>query len=295
MSPIAPARCRRQRAVLERGRARGGDGERGHGARGDRRRGLGRLHDRRRHADPAQAVSYPASSFWVTGVGGTNLRAEPCQPDHVADRLERRGRAARLGRRRRRQRPVQAPELPERRQRAPRNRAVPGRLDARRHRAGIRDLSARSLRDCIPSRSSPPWVGIGGTSAATPLLAGGAALVDQELRAARRRALGLANPLLYAIERSPAAASMFFDVTSIGNDVGPFIPGNGRPLGCCSRARRLRRGVGARQRQPCELRRDRRSPTSRRSSRVGLSLPGAPDADPPARDPRDRGVLRARA
>jgi hypothetical protein len=91
------------------------------------------------------------------------------------------------------------------------------------------------VHDCIASRADSPWVGIGGTSAATPLLAGGAALIDQELRLHGRRPLGLANPLLYSIERNHTqAASTFFDVTSIGNDVGPFIPGNGRPLGCCT-------------------------------------------------------------
>jgi hypothetical protein len=90
------------------------------------------------------------------------------------------------------------------------------------------------VRDCIPSRSASPWVGIGGTSAGTPLLAGGAALVDQELRLNGRRPLGLANPLLYTLFRSGAAASTFYDVTSIGNDVGEDIPGNGRALGCCT-------------------------------------------------------------
>ena len=89
------------------------------------------------------------------------------------------------------------------------------------------------IRECIASGSSP-WVGIGGTSAATPLLAGGAALVDQRLRSAGRRPLGLVNPLLYSVARSPAAASTFYDVTAIGNDVGTDIPGNGRPLGCCT-------------------------------------------------------------
>src|SRR5262249_19030207 len=76
---------------------------------------------------------------------------------------------------------------------------------------------------------------IGGTSAATPLLAGGLALVDQDLRNHKRQDLGLANPLLYGIGRSPSiAASVFSDVLAIGNDVGPFIPGNGKPLGCCT-------------------------------------------------------------
>jgi hypothetical protein len=86
--------------------------------------------------------------------------------------------------------------------------------------------------DCINSHSRNPWVAIGGTSAATPLLAGGFALVDQQLRAAHRDVLGFVNPLLYGLAGSPAASGVFADVTSIGNDIGPEI--RGRPLGCCT-------------------------------------------------------------
>ena len=59
----------------------------------------------------------------------------------------------------------------------------------------------------LRQRENPnPWQTVGGTSAATPLLAGGLALVDQELRAARRQDLGLVNPLLYEIGRNRGAA-----------------------------------------------------------------------------------------
>jgi subtilase family serine protease len=89
--------------------------------------------------------------------------------------------------------------------------------------------------DCVNSMSSNPWQTVGGTSAATPLLAGGLALVDQELRMNGRPDVGLVNPLLYMIGRSAALRlHVFSDVLSFGNDVGPFIPGNHRPLGCCT-------------------------------------------------------------
>jgi hypothetical protein len=75
----------------------------------------------------------------------------------------------------------------------------------------------------------------GGTSAATPLLAGGFALIDESLRRQGRVALGLANPLLYRLGRDPAGSGqVFFDVTSGSNDVGPFIQSNQAPLGCCT-------------------------------------------------------------
>jgi hypothetical protein len=74
------------------------------------------------------------------------------------------------------------------------------------------------------------WSTVGGTSAATPLLAGGLALVDQALHASGREALGLVNPLLYSLGRG-GAAGVFDDVTVGSNDV--FV-NSGQPLACCS-------------------------------------------------------------
>src|SRR5207248_6898999 len=85
--------------------------------------------------------------------------------------------------------------------------------------------------DCINTRNVNPWRTVGGTSVGTPLLAGGVALVDQELSGHRRSPLGLVNPLLYSAGRSSATANVFYDVTQVGNDVGPQISSTGRPLG----------------------------------------------------------------
>ena len=179
-----------------------------------------------------KAVSYPASSFWVTGVGGTNLVLNPSNKISSQmvwnDAAQQPGSAGGGGVSMLWKRPNYQNGVSR-----ARNRALPDVSMLADIVPGYA-IFCSVLRDCIPSRSSSPWVGIGGTSAATPLLAGGAALIDQELRLHGRQALGFANPLLYAIERSTSAASTFFDVTSIGNDVGPFIPGNGRLLGCCS-------------------------------------------------------------
>jgi subtilase family serine protease len=79
------------------------------------------------------------------------------------------------------------------------------------------------------------WVTFGGTSAATPLLAGGFALIDELLRRHGEQSLGLANPLLYRLGRNAiTAAQVFYDVTTGSNDVGPFIRASLQPLGCCN-------------------------------------------------------------
>jgi kumamolisin len=79
------------------------------------------------------------------------------------------------------------------------------------------------------------WEPVGGTSAATPLFAGGLALIDQDLRTHKKSKLGLANTLLYKLGRNSSdAAKAFYDVTTGSNDVAPFI--YGRTLSCCSAA-----------------------------------------------------------
>jgi hypothetical protein len=73
---------------------------------------------------------------------------------------------------------------------------------------------------------------VGGTSAAAPLLAGGLALVDQALRKGHRQVIGLANPLLYGIDRSASAPSVISDIVANNNDLGQNLAD--RPFGCCT-------------------------------------------------------------
>ena len=81
------------------------------------------------------------------------------------------------------------------------------------------------------------WTGAGGTSAAAPLLAGGVALIDQDLRNHHRHAVGELNPLLYLLGGSAVRPFVFNDVTVINNDLGPWLNGGSRrPLGCCAAA-----------------------------------------------------------
>jgi hypothetical protein len=90
-----------------------------------------------------------------------------------------------------------------------------------------------SASDCVANHT-PAWQSVGGTSAAAPLLAGGLALVDQWLRMHERQDLGFLNPLLYRVGRSASLApKVLGDVVRYDNDVGPFIPGDHMPLGCC--------------------------------------------------------------
>ncbi len=177
------------------------------------------------------AVNYPSSSWWVTGVGGTNFALNAANQITTQlvwnDTFVQGGSAGGGGASELFDRPFYQKGTV-----GPNRRAVP-------------DVSM--LADIIPGyaifctatgdcRRSQPWTTVGGTSAATPLLAGGFALTDQELRVHKRQDLGLANPLLYKIGRSSLAAGVFSDVLNYDNDIGPDVPSIGHALGCCHAA-----------------------------------------------------------
>jgi kumamolisin len=189
------------------------------------------------------AVNYPASSWWVTGVGGTNLQlsatnaivAQPVWNDAGAVP----GAAGGGGPSMFFKRPAYQTGTV-----AAASRAVPDASMLADIAPGYTVFCTASP-DCVNPQNPSAWQTVGGTSASTPLLAGGFALVDQWLRIHGRQDLGLANPLLYDLGRNSALAPQAFsDVTQGGNDVGPFIPGNGQPLGCCSAAPGFDMGSG---------------------------------------------------
>jgi kumamolisin len=176
------------------------------------------------------AVNYPASSWWVTGVGGTNfqLNAANQMTQQVvwndggmqAGSAGGGGLSAEFGRPGYQNGTVSS-----------NRRAVPDVSMLADISPGYAIYCSAGPPDCDPSN---PWTAVGGTSAATPLLAGGFALVDEQLRAAGKVGLGLVNPLLYTLGRNPATdMSVFSDVTVGNNDVFPFVHGGGA-LGCCS-------------------------------------------------------------
>jgi kumamolisin len=179
---------------------------------------------------PELAVSYPASSWWSTGVGGTNMQlnahnditAQVVWNDATAGTAGGGGASQIFSRP-----PYQDGTV------TANVRAVPDVSMLADVAPGYAVYCSAAL-DCVNSSNTNPWQSVGGTSLATPLLAGGFALVDQVLREHKHQDLGLANPLLYKIGRSASLArDMFDDVTSGSNDVGPFITA-GTPLGCCS-------------------------------------------------------------
>ncbi len=179
----------------------------------------------------ARAVSYPGSSPFVTGVGGTNIilnaanaiTAQTVWNDAPLDLTAAGGGLSALF-----PRPAYQKGFVKGRRRTVPDLAlladvVPGY-----------DIYCTARGDCLNKvNPSNPWVAVGGTSAAAPLFAGGLALVDQALRIRGRQQLGNANPLLYRVARSRVGGAVFSDVTTNNNDLGPFI-GRHRSLGCCT-------------------------------------------------------------
>ncbi len=179
------------------------------------------------------AVSFPASSPFVTAVGGTNIALNAANQittsvvwnDGPGQAAAGGGGNSRL--------------FPE-----------PSYQDAFQASTHRETPDVSMLADLAPgyeiyctAKSQPcsakhGWLFIGGTSAGTPLLAGGVALADQALRQAGRSGLGFVNPLLYSIASSnaalaapPTATSVFSDVATGSNDLFATA---GTPLGCCS-------------------------------------------------------------
>jgi subtilase family serine protease len=181
------------------------------------------------------SVNYPASSWWATGVGGTNLVLSGA--NGITSQLVwndaglQPGSAGGGGASHLFGRPGYQNGVVRRRYRA-----VPD-VSMLADIAPGYAIFCSAQGDCINRASPDPWQAVGGTSAATPLLAGGFALIDQALSAQHQRPLGLVNPLLYRGAASASGASLFSDVTAIGNDVGSDLPPSRRPLGCCAARR----------------------------------------------------------
>jgi subtilase family serine protease len=178
-----------------------------------------------------KAVSFPASSPWVTGVGGTNFRLtagndiarqvvwdnSPALPDAGGG-----GYSRVFGR----------PGYQHGFTRS-RHRVVPDvSMLADPYPGYLIYCSAKP--GCLNRYNHNPWTSFGGTSAGSPLLAGSFALVDAELRTHGYPNLGFANPLLYKIARSKLRHAVFRDVRSGSNDV---FSAKGHGVGCCAASR----------------------------------------------------------
>lgn len=93
----------------------------------------------------------------------------------------------------------------------------------------------------VPGKPEGGWQNVGGTSAATPLNAGGVLLVDGYQEAHGAPPLGFLNPLVYEVggetEAGKGPGNVLDDVTRGNNDLGILTAadaGGGQPLGCCS-------------------------------------------------------------
>jgi kumamolisin len=184
-----------------------------------------------------KAVNYPASSKWVTGVGGTNFTlnsANQIAPlsgadyDQIVwndDEGAGGGGFSTLFGRPSWQTGVTASS----------RRVVPDVSMLADPSPGYL-IYCSAKGDCVNSHSSNPWVSFGGTSAGTPLLAAGLALVDEALRRDGRQDVGLANPLLYKVYRSASRAAVFNDVLAYNNDLFSFITDGAHAVGCCTAA-----------------------------------------------------------
>jgi subtilase family serine protease len=175
------------------------------------------------------AVNYPSSSPWVTSVGGTNftLNAENQITNQSVwnDAAVSPGNAGGGGVSKLFARPPWQ------------DGTVVSKWRAQPDVAMLADVAPGYSVYCTASVdcNGRGWERFGGTSAATPLLAGGFALIDELLRRHEKTPLGFADPLLYNLGRNPdTAAQAFFDVTRGSNDVGPFIQQDHQPLGCCN-------------------------------------------------------------
>ena len=177
------------------------------------------------------AVSYPASSPFVTGVGGTNfsldasnhiVSEEVWNDSPIAIAAGGGGFSILFNRPTYQNGFVVAGR-----------RAVPD-VSMLADVAPGYEIFCTAKPDCVGPGHENAWSQVGGTSAAAPLVAGGLALVDQSLRRNHRQDLGLANPLLYAIDHSPAAPGVIADIVANNNDLGPSL--NGHSSGCCTAA-----------------------------------------------------------
>jgi subtilase family serine protease len=178
---------------------------------------------------PQLAVSFPASSPFVTAVGGTNFALSPSNGivaqtvwnDAPAEPVAGGGGVSGLF-----QRPSYQKGFV-----TPNRRAVPDVAMLADPFPGY-EIYCSVKNACTDAGHPDPWSTVGGTSAAAPLLAGGLALVDQELRIRGRQDVGLVNPLLYKLDHFPGAAGVISDVVTGNDDLGSSL--RGRPLGCCS-------------------------------------------------------------
>jgi subtilase family serine protease len=181
---------------------------------------------------PELATRYPATSPYVTGVGGTALALDhanrivqqPAWNDAPLGELRGGGggQSALFAR------PAWQSA-----------RGVPGGHRAVPDVSFLADMNVGYAFYCSVGCPTTGWHRSGGTSAGAPLMAAGLALVDEARRRVHQPRLGNVDPLLYRLARARGARRIFHDVLRGTNDV--------LGVGCCT-ARRgydLATGLGS--------------------------------------------------
>ena len=190
------------------------------------------------------AASFPSTSPYVTAVGGTNLvlrdsnriRNQLVWNDSPLQAAGGGGGFSVLSAKPWWQRGVKGARRGIAGQRTDGARAVPDLAALADVTPGYALYCPAAVCGSIPGQQFPGWTAIGGTSAATPLTAGGIALLNESARRHGQENLGFLNPLLYRLGQSPLRSEVFWGVRHGNNDLGKIIPtgaGGGEPLGCC--------------------------------------------------------------
>jgi kumamolisin len=180
-------------------------------------------------ADMKQSASWPATSPWVLAVGGTNLTLTPANtiessgvwndtgyPIPFTETAGGGGGVSTFIKR-----PWWQPATPSQST----YRMVPDVSAFADATPGYAIVCSSGVQSC-PKSSGQTIAFVGGTSAATPLVAGMIALWDQQARNEGKPRPGFVPPLLYSLRNSAGA---FLDITQ-GNNV--LFPG----VACCAAA-----------------------------------------------------------
>lgn len=178
--------------------------------------------------EPREAVSFPASSPWVTGVGGTNITVDASNALTNQVVWDSQSGAGGGGFSVLFKRPSWQTGFT-----TAKHRVVPDVAMLADTSPGYA-IYCTAKGDCQDAPPTGPWGEFGGTSAGTPLLAGGLALIDEGLRKNGRQDIGLANPLFYKIAATTFGPQVFKDVISGDNDLFALVTNGTTKVGCCS-------------------------------------------------------------
>ncbi len=182
------------------------------------------------------STGYPASSPWVTGVGGTNFTLD--SRNRITEEVVWNQAPIEFGA------GTGGPSLIFRQPSWQRGPGVGTNTGARATPdiAMLADNTPGYSIYCKAADCGGGWMTVGGTSAATPLLGGILAIANQQAKRAGQPKLGHINPRIYRLAgKKSTRNAVFRDVTKVGNDlgvlIGPQYLGNNKPVGCCPATR----------------------------------------------------------